>query len=145
MSEKQTKDDVLKLIQLIDGNRDKTFRTFDVLRETPFLIMFVTFIALIFLVVYSFSALNPFEVPTLGVAFIALMISFFLYFEHFREEVVVRVNFKILEVCVEESSRPLLKALLKMKAKNERFDLERIYNFNKDMFTKEKLMERLCE
>jgi len=39
----------------------------------------------------------------------------------------------------------LLKALIKIKAKNPEFDLEQIYNMNKPMFTKEKLLEKLFE
>jgi len=157
MSEKQTKDDVLKLIRLIDRNKDRIFRRFDIFRAIPFSMMSVTLIVLIFWVVlsmFSFGS-NVYQVVTLTIVLIGFMINFFLYFERFREEVVVRVNFReIVRICAEkekferqrlEDDRPLLKALIKIKARNWEFDLKQIYEFNKDMFIPEKLMERLYE
>jgi len=38
---------------------------------------------------------------------------------------------------VEENEKPMLKALIKIKAENREFNLEQIYNMHKDMFTKE--------
>ena len=38
----------------------------------------------------------------------------------------------------------LLKALIKIKAKNLEFELEELYNVDDTLFTKEKLLERLC-
>jgi hypothetical protein len=45
----------------------------------------------------------------------------------------------------EENRKILLKALIKIKAKNPEFDLQQIYNMNPSMFTKERLLERLYE
>jgi len=38
----------------------------------------------------------------------------------------------------------LLKALIKIKAKNLEFELEELYNVDDTLFTKAKLLERLC-
>jgi hypothetical protein len=42
-----------------------------------------------------------------------------------------------------DNDKLLLKALIKIKSKNEEFSLEQIYDMNPSMFTKEKLMEKL--
>jgi hypothetical protein len=46
---------------------------------------------------------------------------------------------------VEEDEKPLLKALVRMKAKNREFDLGRIYDGNPSMFAKEELLAELYE
>lgn len=56
------------------------------------------------------------------------------------EQNIVAKNFKRLELSVENKNKPFLKSLIKMKAKNTKFDLEQIYNMNRGMFTKEKLL-----
>jgi hypothetical protein len=58
-----------------------------------------------------------------------------------KKENIIRINFEN----VKKNEKPLLKALIKIKAKNPEFDLEQIYNMNKPMFTKEKLLEKLFE
>ena len=45
----------------------------------------------------------------------------------------------------DENEKPLLKGLIKIKTKNYEFSLEQIYKINKEMFTNEKLIERLYE
>jgi len=55
------------------------------------------------------------------------------------------VNFKRLEKYVAKDEKPLLKALIKMKAQNKEFELEQIYSFNKSMFEREELLEILYE
>ena len=61
-----------------------------------------------------------------------------------KESLVVK-NFKRLELCIEPEKKPLLKALLKMKGKNTKFDLEQIYKIHNEIFTKESLIETLYE
>jgi hypothetical protein len=58
-----------------------------------------------------------------------------------KKENIIRINFEN----VKKNEKPLLKALIKIKAKNPEFDLEQTYNMNKPMFTKEKLLEKLFE
>lgn len=55
------------------------------------------------------------------------------------------MNFKRLEKYVAKDEKPLLKALIKMKAQNKEFELEQIYSFNKSMFEREELLEILYE
>jgi len=78
-------------------------------------------------------------------AFLALIMAYFSLTAHIGEPHIVDVNFRRLEDCVEEGEKPLLKALIRIKAKNREFDLEQIYNENPSMFERERLLEGLYE
>ena len=62
------------------------------------------------------------------------------------EKTVVELNFNIVTKDVkQEDERILLKALIKIKSNNKSIDLKKLYAMNKDLFTKERLTEKLCE
>lgn len=147
MSNKQANDEILELIRLIDRYKCKLFKWYDI---------FLGMIPILFAILVSYVIIEPLLIfgaitdidRILGaLAFIAVVIALFSLMAQFIKEDVVRVNFKrILKLsCVEEDKKPLLKALIKIKAKNPEFDLEQIYNLNADIFTPEKLMEKLYE
>jgi hypothetical protein len=85
------------------------------------------------------------EKITIALSFLAFAVAYFSLMAHFGEQNIVNVNFKRLENCVEENDKPLLKALIKIKAKNREFDLGQIHNQNPSMFEREKLLERLYQ
>jgi hypothetical protein len=147
MSEKQAKNDILELIQLIDRYKCHLFKWYDV---------FLGMVPILFAILVSYIVIEPLLIfgamPDIerilgGLALIAVVIALFTLVIPFIKEDVVRVNFKrILKLsCVEEDKKPLLKALIKIKAKNPEFDLEQIYNLNADIFIPKKLMEKLYE
>jgi len=145
MSEKQAKDDILELIQLVDRNKARLFKNLDIFHEwrAPFTTFIVVLIFLEFF--FIFGGASESEKLGVGFAFIAVFIGFMEIVAHFALENLVKVNFKRLENCIEEDKKPILKALVKMKTKNQEFDLEQIYNMDKAIFTKEKLLELLYD
>ena len=146
MTEEKPKDEILELIRLIDRNKSILFRTFDVFRG-EWAITFSTTIVLLGLIEVFLllgNASNT-EKITIALALIAVIFAFFSLFVQFGEENIVQVNYKRLEECVRENEKPIFKALLKIKVKSPKFDLEQIYKMNKSMFTKGKLLEKLYE
>lgn len=150
--EEKTDDEILKLVQLVDQNKSIIPKWFDPFRG-KMLILLIAFIYA-FIVIYVsliYLTLLNFAVAVAGIIALAgLTISFFTGIKPLLEENIVQVCYKRLETChnVKNPQKPLLKALIKMRIKNPEFDLEQIYNMNKvnkDMFTKEKLLERLYE
>jgi len=85
------------------------------------------------------------EKITVALAFLAIVFAFFSLMARFGDRNLVEVNFNRIKGCVEENEKPLLKALIKMKAKNQKFDLEEIYIQDPSIFKREKLLERLYE
>jgi hypothetical protein len=87
---------------------------------------------------------------TLVIAIAAVLLTFVSYVSRGMEDNVVEANFgkaikkfKIDEK--EEEKRLLLKALLKVKAINPNSKLGIVKKMHKEMFTKEKLLEKLYE
>ncbi len=142
---KEPEDEILKLIRLIDQNRSTTFKPLDAFYG---LNTFIISLVYVFVVVWFFTTFSSESVGvklSVALAFLAVVVGIFTLLAPFMEENVVDRNFSRLGKCVGKDEKPLLKALVKIKAKHREFDLEPIYNMNKDMFTKEKLLERLYE
>lgn len=144
MSEK--KNEVLELIRLIDHNKSILFKKLDLFRGEwafPF-VMLIVLLSLIEIFLFLGVA-SATEKIAIVLTFLALAIAYFSFIGRFGEVHIVNLNFKRLEKCVEKDKKPLLKALIKMKAKHLEFDLEQIYNLNPSMFSQEKLLEILYE
>ena len=144
MSEKAKEDEILKLAQLVD--RSYRFTLFDFFFRGSNAFAFIGFIGL-FVLVGFFLVIAPsvYDQIVVATSFSAFSIAFFSLLARFGEEHIVEVNFKRFGKCVDKNKQPLLKALIKMKVKNQEFKLEQIYNMNESMFHKEKLLERLYE
>ena len=143
MSGKATEDEILELIQLVDHNFE--FNPYYAFFHGNMAYPFVSFIALIAIVeVYLFTAPTHERIVT-ALAFLAVSIAFLSLMSRFIEKNIVDMNFERFGMCVEGDKKPLLKALIKMKTKNHEIELEQIYNLNKSIFSKEKLLERLYE
>jgi len=146
LSEKEKEDEILKLIRFVDRNKSNMFKWFDVFRgEIIYPLMALLYFFGIVWFFLTFSTADVVYKIIIASSFLSFMVGFFSLFARFFEENVLMVNFKRFEKCVKENEKPLLKALIKIKVKNREFDLEQIYNMNKSMFIKEKLLERLYE
>jgi GNAT superfamily N-acetyltransferase len=139
-------DEILRLIKLVDKKFKKT--SFGMFFHSPFFMMFCTiFFMFIAVEVYLFSVLNDLgKQLTVAIPFSALIIAFSIPLLNSLRETRIERNYVVISKKEEKRSKPLLKALIKMKAENDEFCLEQqIYNMNPSMFTKEKLLERLYE
>lgn len=144
LSEKQTNDKIFELIRRVDQNFKFTVFDFFLRGSNVFpSVAFIVFFALIG--VYLVFTRSLYEQIVVATSFSAFGIAFFSLLARFGEEHIVEVNFKRFGMCVEENRRPLLKALIKMKVKHQEIDLEQIYNMNENMFTTERLLEKLYE
>lgn len=135
---------IIRLIRLVDRNKANLFKTLDIFRGEwtfPFTAL-IGYLIVIEVFLFFGIASTP-EKITIAFSFLAFAIAYFSLMAHFGEENIINVNFKRLESCVEENDKPLLKALIKIKAKNREFDLEQIYSQNQSMFEREKLLEIL--
>jgi GNAT superfamily N-acetyltransferase len=139
-------DETFRLIKLVDKKFKRT--SFDMFIYSPYFMTFCMII-LIFIAVeaYLFSELNDLgKQLTIAIPFSALLIAFFIPFYNSILETRIERNYMAISKNEEERNKPLIKALVKMKAENAEFCLEQqIYNMNPSMFTKEKLLERLYD
>ncbi|MCJ7430051.1 hypothetical protein MUO83_02390 [Candidatus Bathyarchaeota archaeon] len=146
MSDKQAKDEILELIRLVDRSKSKLFRPLDIYRGDAFFSFISILILLFFIEIFlMFGDASATDKIVVALSFLAIAAAMFSLLGEAGEENIVRTNFNRLEKCVEDNNKPLLKALIKTKAKNREFGLEQIYNMNPSMFTREKLLERLYE
>jgi hypothetical protein len=146
LSGKASEDKILKLIQLVDQDFRLNLSVFYF--SYPIVLVTISFIVIYGLIAYSVILPSSiYEKLVVVVTFSAFAVTLFSLMYQFGEEYIVNINFKRIKKmgCVEKDEKPLLKALIKMKAKNPEFDLEHIYTMRKDMFTKEKLLEKLYE
>jgi len=144
LSEKTTEDEILELIALIDKKFEK--KILDTLLHSSYnLALAVIFVMLILVEIYLWSTHDIGKQLSIAIPFSALIIVFFAMVERSLEDTLIRRSYERLGKDAEENQKPLLKALIKMKVKNPKFNLEQIYNMNKSMFSKEKLLERLYE
>jgi hypothetical protein len=161
MNNKQTKDEkdeILELIRWIDKQKCKLFKERDwlsgwwlgfvglVVILIPVLLLGVV-ISYIYLIYHVSNIDVTLSFIVISLTLITLTVSYFSLVGQFRQENIVRANFgKALKLRqFNPNEKILLKALIKIKAKNPEFDLEEIYNKNNSMFTIEKLMEKLYE
>jgi len=146
LSEKQAKDEILELIRLVDRNKSKLFKPLDIFLGDAFFSFISILILLFFIEIFlMFGDASATDKIVVALSFVAIATAIFSLLGEVGEENIVRVNFNRLEKCVEDNKKPLLKALIKTKAKNREFGLEQICSMNPSMFTREKLLERLYE
>jgi hypothetical protein len=130
---------------LIDGNKKRLFKWYDAFYGLDALLISV---ALLYIFVEPILILNTtslIDKAVLILSLVAVVTALFsMAIPSVRANIVAK-NFKRLEESVETEKKPLLKSLIKLKVKNLKFELEPIYEMHKDMFTKEKLLERLYE
>ena len=151
--EAKKKNEILELVHLIESNEHDLFKSWDGYFEdgalffqiTP-LVCFFSAIFFIFLNVENISIVDflPLYVAVL-LATIALSIAVSSYLQFSQEERIVNCNFKKMKKLHKDDKNLLLKALIKLKYRNQEFNLEQAFNLNPDMFTIERLIEKLYE
>lgn len=149
MSEPETEETVHRLIRLIDGNKKDLFKTFDPYEGwamTSQLLVLSFLVALIWIFLFL-RALGSIPEVAVAVGTLAFVVGYFRLLAPFLEENMLEANFRRLvkKEKPRESEKPLLKALLKMKAENREFDLETVYNIDPSVFSAQKLVEYLYE
>lgn len=147
MSENKTEETTLRLIRLIDNNKKELFKTFDPFRGWKMAIQFLAFFGVVALIwVYLFlKALGNIPEMAVTVGVLAFVVAYFRLFAPFLKENMLEVNFARLvqKENLKEDEKLLLKALVKMKAENQEFDLETAYNIHPPAFSVQKLVEHL--
>jgi len=134
--------EILKLVGKVDRNFKKL--SFGMFYHSQYFGIFCTILfMLIPIEIYLFSVADIGKQLVVVIPFSALLIVFARPFYDSVLETRIRRNYLAISKNEEEINKPLLKALIEMKAKSETFDLERIFEMHPFMFTKEKLLERL--
>ena len=82
-----------------------------------------------------------------AIPFLALATAIFSFMSSSFKDNIIETNFNRLKTIVEDNEKPLLKSLIKMKAKNRETELIKIYNLDesRSMFSETKLLERVYE
>lgn len=173
MGEKTPIDDILALVLWIDGKKTELFQDYDGFRGkmARLVVGFVVLFLVVWLIMYEYAVsfvvkgefgfnVEVIVISTLLSA-LAVMIAglslFTPYFEKNAVEVRLKRALELRKKEVESSGRKLrdfndeesifVKALIEIRGKNEGFTLEQLYDLdkNKAVFSKEKLLERLCK
>lgn len=155
MSEKdreQTTKEILDLIRLIDKNKDNKgkalFRKEDIFNGSLSIIVGLFIIELSVYITYALGKISLIDYIALTFALLAVLIAFLSLMAEFFENTILDVRFKRalgLKPSFSKNEKLILKALIKVKSKHEEFSLEDVYEKNMDMFTKEKLIEKLYD
>jgi hypothetical protein len=155
MSEPKKTDDnvILELIRLVDCHKRVLFKNFDVFTGG----WGITLISLIAILLFVFGfliiggvILNVLPIIDEIVVALSLLAVFFAFFSLLAQIGEINMNESRFKRALKlrqfkEDEKSILKALIKMRSKNPEFNLEQIYNMHKEMFTKEKLLEKLYE
>jgi hypothetical protein len=143
MSEKQTKDEILEIIRLVDNNKPRLFKPKDF-----FLSFWPTFLLLVLLFIVAvpitYSNVSIVDRGIITLSALAILVAFMSFSSPATRFKLYEINFRRLEKFVKEDEKPLLWALIEIKG-HIPFALEQIYKIHKEMFIKEKLMERLLD
>lgn len=155
MNQKQTTDEILELIRLVDRNKDikgrSLFREMDELgRGSARNIIGLICIEFSIWVVYFLRQISFAEWIAFTFAFLAIVIAYLSLMMQVAEKEAVEIRFKrAMEVLkrrrANENEKLILKALIKIRSRHKDFALMEVYEKNKDMFTEKKLMEELYD
>jgi hypothetical protein len=152
-SKKTDKEVIVDLIHLVDCHKKHLFKTYDVFRGT-LSITLISFIIVLFSIEVIaiidrllFGTMNDVDIIIIALSLIAAFMAFFSFVAQIGERNMVDVRFeRALKLKnFTETEKPLLKALIKLRSRNPKTDLEQIYTMHPEMFTKEKLLERVYE
>jgi hypothetical protein len=151
MSKDQTKDKILELIKWIDSHESKLFRPYD------FFSGWGGTLALLFVLLFSIAEIMNFvtasatERISISLTSVAVFMAFISVVIQTGERNIVERRFeRALKLRkFDDTEKTLVKALIKIKSKNDQFKLRLVYERNKeangDMFTEKRLLEKLYE
>lgn len=150
--------DVRKLIELVDGQFQKSLwrvKLNALLPDVPFLVMFLFITYMLYIMDQLVLAAGPSFSPEIQISIVVALAATMIAFASFaidiakilpslrEQELLVDVNYKRLKNQVNESDRPLLRALIMLKSKQPQFDLKDVQN--QDLFRADRLWEKLYE
>lgn len=146
MSKEKKKEKLPELIKLVDDSFK--IRSYQMLLSLPFsLIVLILVFFLIYLIPY-FIVAPPLEQVYINLTWLAVGATFLgIIFSSLKliERNIVESNYKSIHMCVEEKSKPLLKALILMKCKEHKFPLLMLYEKYPPLFNEENLVGRLYD
>jgi hypothetical protein len=157
MSQEQTAKEILDLIRLVDENKDSKgnplFEERDIFSGSVRIIAGLSFFEILIWVVFYLGKISFAEYIALSFALLAVLIAFLSLISQSEENIKIQARFsKALPLGPSfnknqkpftESQKLILKALIKIRSKHDKFSLEEIYKKNQDMFTERRLMEIL--
>jgi len=151
MSEDQTKDKILELIEWIDSHESKLVRPYDVFLGWGRLLALLFALLFIIAEIMNFVTASNTERISISLASIAVFMAFVSIVIQTGESNIVEGRFeRALKLRkFDDTEKTLVKALIKIRSKNDQFKLRLVYERNKeangDMFTEKRLLEKLCE
>jgi hypothetical protein len=134
------------LIKKID-NEKSLFRLRDIVRSSLSFILITFLILFTGLSTYYLSSFSSSDKLVIIFAALALVLSYGQFVMSSFNEKYIDFNYytAIEKFKVIKEEEPLLKALIKMKSERMEFTLSEIYEIDPEMFSKEKLLERLYD
>jgi hypothetical protein len=161
-SQKDKNDNILDIIKVVDKNyKENPIYTILTFQSGGFLFYFL--LLYVAIVAYFSIARNEiFNVLTLLIAILSLSIAHAAWTSKAHDSILEERNYYFISRGYSEKTRlekleiwwdifngkgaeeePLLKALVKMKARNPRLKLEDLYNRESSLFSEKKLLEKL--
>lgn len=146
-SEEKIDNMILEIIRLVDSKYK--MRQWYRIANPYFMMLIILIIALavgrVYVEIYLGESRDVANDLATVIPIFALLIAFLAVFEKEEERGLVNGNYKKLkrDRIVNRNNELLLKSLIIMKTNQPEASLEQIYGMNKDMFTVEKLLERL--
>jgi hypothetical protein len=142
---------ILALVRLVDCHKRVLFKNFDIFSGawgfTLFFLIVIFIFVFVFLIVGGviLNALSAIDELTLSFSLLAVFFAFFSLLAQIGENNMNETRFKraLKLKQFKEDEKTILMALIKIRSKNPEFGLEHVYSMHREMFTKEKLLEKL--
>jgi hypothetical protein len=159
MGEDTHEREILELIQLVDGNRDAKgkplFKETDIFGTSLRFIFALFVLEIVIYVMFAYRIISFPDEVALSITLLAVLIASLSLIAQLAE--VTRIDTRFERALplgttfnknhepFTENQKLILKALIKIRSKNDKFALKDVYDKNKEMFTREKLMEKLYQ
>ena len=137
--------EILKLIRLVDKKYKKGI--WSIFWSSSFFVLIIILVLYLPVAAYVDVIKDIGEQLKIVIPFFALVVAFFALADRETDKGSITNNYKKLskDKTVNKGNAPILRALIIMKSKQKNISLEQIYNEHPEMFTKEKLLEKLYE
>ena len=161
-SQRDKNDSILDIIRVVDKNyKESPLYTILTFQSGGFL-LYLLLLWVVIALYFSVARNEIFNSLTLIIAFLALFIAYATWTSSSHASTLEERNYSLISRGYSEKTRlerlkiwrdifygkraeeePLLKALIKMKARNPRLKLEDLYNRDSSLFSEKKLLEKL--
>ena len=136
--------EILELIRLVDKKYKKG--AWNLLWNSSFYLMLLILILYVPVAFYVGSVKDIGEQLKITIPFLALIVAFFALADRETDKGAIQGNYKRLSRDkTVKGNTSILRSLIMMKSKQKDISLEQIYNTHPEMFTPEKLLEKLYE